>query len=302
MNKSKDTNPDTVVGIKLEIGFSRQESYHQLYGNRKIPEYLAELGFTVIETPIGLEIEREALMEHVICCLNTGLKASLHAYSENTTSNPAFFSPEENNLCRLLHQRFLSLAAEVSCLQQSPTVVTIHPAAGGSEHSRRDLVDRSVSFFSWAHEWCCRNAPEVRLVAELQISPNPEEPLQRIGDIYDELLEIVTRSHIQACWDFGHAYLNTQRYGVQLYPPDGLLPRIGHVHCHDVHSDDHHPLVYNTVPWQDFIKLLINSGFDGSIILEVPPSKFLDAGGIHSLTYSLKALENWIKQCKGDRE
>ena len=43
MNKSKDTNPDTVVGIKLEIGFSTQESYRQLYGNRKILEYLAEL-------------------------------------------------------------------------------------------------------------------------------------------------------------------------------------------------------------------------------------------------------------------
>ena len=122
MNKSQDTNPDTVVGIKLEIGFSTQESYHQLYGNRKIPEYLAELGFTVIETPIGLEIEREALMEHVICCLDAGLKASLHAYSENTTSNPAFFSPEKNNSCCLLHQRFLSLAEEVSCLQQSSDV------------------------------------------------------------------------------------------------------------------------------------------------------------------------------------
>ncbi len=302
MNKSKDTNPDIVVGIKLEIGFSRQESYHQLYGNRKIPEYLAELGFTVMETPIGLETEREVLMEHVICCLKAGLEVSLHAYSENTTSNPAFFSLEENNLCRLSHQRFLSLAVEISSLQQSPTVVTIHPAAGGSEHSRRGLVDRSVSFFSWAHQWCCRNAPEVRLVAELQISPNPEEPLQRIGDIYDELLEIVTQSHIQACWDFGHAYLNTQRYGVQLYPPDGLLPHIGHVHCHDVHNDDHHPLVCNTVPWQDFIRLLIDRGFDGIIILEVPPSNFLDAGGIHSLTCSLQALENWIKQCKRNQE
>jgi sugar phosphate isomerase/epimerase len=60
--------------------------------------------------------------------------------------------------------------------------------------------------------------------------------------------------------------------------------------------------VYNTVPWQDFIKLLINSGFNGSIILEVPPSKFMDAGGTRSLTYSIKALENWIKQCKDDQE
>ena len=302
MNTSKDTNPDTIVGLKLDIGFSTQESYHQLYGIRKIPEYLAELGFTVIETPIGLEIEREALMEHVICCLNAGLKASLHAYSENTTSNPAFFSPEENNLCRLLHQRLLSLAAELSCLQQSPTVVTIHPAAGSLENSRRDLVDRSVSFFSWAHEWCCQNAPEVRLVAELQISPDPQEPIQRIGDTYDELLEVVTRSQIRACWDFGHAFLNERRYGVQLYPPEGFLPRVGHVHCHDVYSDDHHPLVYNAVPWKKFIRLLINSGFDDSVILEVPPSNFLSAGGIQSLIQSLKALEAQIKRCKSSQE
>lgn len=297
MKKSKNTNPDAIVGIKLDIGFSTHQSYHQLYGNRKIPEYLARIGFQFVETPVGLETETEALKEHVVCCSNAGLKTSLHAYSESTASNPAFFSLKQNNMCRLFHQRFLSLAADVSSLQQSPTVATIHPAAGSSEDSRRALVDRSVSFFSWAYEWCCRNAPEVHPVAELQISPNPQETIQRIGDNYDELLEIVTRSNIKACWDFGHAYLNTQRYGVQLYPPEGLLPRIGHVHCHDVHGDDHHPLVYNTVPWKDFIRLLINSGFDDNVVLEVPPSKFLSAGGIQSLSYSFKALEGWIKQC-----
>jgi sugar phosphate isomerase/epimerase len=302
MNKFKDINSDIIVGIKLDIGFSMQESYRELYGNHNIPEYLAELGFTTVETPIGLETDGEALKQHVVCCCNAGLKTSIHAYSENTASNPAFFSLAANNACRSFHQRFLSLVAELSCLQHSPTVVTVHPAAGSSDNSRRDLVDRSASFFSWAHEWCCRNAPEVRLVAELQISPDPEEPVQRIGDTYDELLEVVARSQIQACWDFGHAYLNERRYGVQLYPPEGFLPRVGHVHCHDVYGDDHHPLVYNTVPWKKFIRLLINSGFDDSVILEVPPSKFLSAGGIRSLTYSLKALETQIKQCKGSKE
>ncbi len=302
MNKFKDINSGRIVGIKLDIGFSMQESYRELYGNHNVPEYLAELGFTTVETPIGLETDRKVLKEHVVCCCNAGLKISLHAYSESTTSNPAYFSLAENNACRSFHRRFLSLAAEVSCLQNSPTVVTIHPAAGNSDDSRHDLVDRSASFFSWAHEWCYRNAPEVRLVAELQISPDPEEPIQRIGDTYNELLEVVTRSQIQACWDFGHAYLNERRYGVQLYPPEGFLPRVGHVHCHDVNGDDHHPLVYNAVPWKKFIRLLINSGFDDSVILEVPPSNFLRAGGIRSVIYSLKALENWIKQCMGDRE
>jgi len=59
---------------------------------------------------------------------------------------------------------------------------------------------------------------------------------------------------------------------------------------------------YNTVPWKEFIRLLINSGFDDSVILEVPPSKFLSAGGIRSLPHSLKALETQIKQCKGSQE
>jgi sugar phosphate isomerase/epimerase len=302
MNKFKDINSGGIVGIKLDIGFSVQESYRELYGNHSIPEYLAELGFTTVETPIGLETDGEALKQHVVCCCNAGLKTSLHAYSENTASNPAFFSLAEDNACRSFHQRFLSLAAEVSCLQHSPTVVNIHPAAGGSDDSRRDLVDRSASFFSWAHEWCYRNAPEVHLVAELQISPDPEEPIQRIGDTYDELLEVITRSQIQACWDFGHAYLNERRYDVQLYPPEGFLPHVGHVHCHDAYGDDHHPLVYNTVPWKKFSRLLINSGFNGSVILEVPPSKFLSAGGIQSLTHSLKALETQIKRCKGGQE
>jgi len=291
-----------LIGIKLEIGFWKHELYGRLYGDRKIPEYLRELGLAVIETPIGLETEREALKEHVTHCSNAGLKVSLHAYSENTVCNPAFFGLGDDNSCRRLHQRLLSLAAEACCVQQSPTVVTIHPAAGGCEDSRRALVERSVSFFSWAREWCCRNAPEVHIVVELQISPDPEEPLQRIGDTYDEVLEIVMRSDIQACWDFGHAYLNTQRYGVELYPPEALLPRIGHAHCHDVHGDDHHPLVYNIVPWKHFVRLLINSGFDDTIILEVPPLKFLNAGGIPSLTSSFKALESWIKQCNSSRE
>ncbi len=301
MSKFKNNNSNITVGIKLDIGFSTQQSYRELYGARNIPEYLAELGFATVETPVGLETDREVLVEHVACCCDAGLKMSLHPYSESTDSNPAFFSPAENNACRSFHQRFLSLAAEVSSLQQAPTVVNIHSAAGSSDDSRRELVDRSVSFFSWARHWCRRNAPQVRVVAELQISPNPEEPIVRIGDTYDELLEIVTRSQVRACWDFGHAYMNHRRYGVPLYPPGEFLPHVGHVHCHDVCDDDHHPLMYNTVPWEKFIRLLIDSGFDDGIILEVLPAKFLTAGGIQSLIQSIETLKTQIEQCKRGR-
>ncbi len=99
-----------------------------------------------------------------------------------------------------------------------------------------------------------------------------------------------------ACWDFGHAYMNHLRYDVPLYPPQEFLPHVGHVHCHDVCGDDHHPLEYDTVPWKEFIRMLIDSGFDDRIILEVPPANFVKAGGIQSLIRSIEALQARIKQ------
>ncbi len=298
MDRSKDASSFVTVGFKLDIDFSAQRSYRELFGDRDVPRYLGEMGFAAVETPVGLETERDMLIDHVSRCLDAGLKVSLHPYSESTDSNPAFYSPAPDNVCRSFHERFLSLASEVSSMQHAPTVVNIHSAAAGSEHCRGELVDRSVSFFSWAHQWCRQNAPQVNVVAELQISPNPDEPIYRIGDTYDELLDVVTRSGVRACWDFGHAYMNHRRYGVPLYPPEEFLQRVGHVHCHDVCGDDHHPLVYNTVPWKEFIRLLIESGYAGGVILEIFPENIFAAGGLRSLAESLDALKAHIELYK----
>jgi len=291
-----------LIGLKVDIGFSEDETCRRLYGERDILSYLRELGIEAVETPVGPETRPHVLREHIARCINAGLKISLHPYSEATIFNPAYFSPAADNPCRVLHERFLSLAAEAARMERSPTVVNIHAAAGSSEESRQHLVDQSIAFFSWAGRWCRQNAPEVGVTVELQISPNADEPRLRIGDTYEELLGIATQSEVRACWDFGHAYWNAYRYGWPLHPPDALLPRIGHVHCHDVRHDhvggeDHQPLVYHTVPWRDFLTLLAGNGFDGRIILEVPPTEFPKAGGLQSLTDSVQALLAWRRQC-----
>jgi len=72
-----------------------------------------------------------------------------------------------------------------------------------------------------------------------------------------------------------------------------LLSHIRHVHCHDVFGgEDHQPLVYGTVPWRDFLTLLTEHGFDGRVILEVPPTEFPKAGGLQSLIDSAQALRD----------
>ena len=279
-----------LLGLKFDIGYATDEVYRQLYGDREVLSYLRELGVEAVETPVGPETRPDALRDHVRRCADAGMKISLHPYSEASIFNLAYFSPDEDNPCRELHQRFFSLAQEAARFQDYPAVVNIHGAAGTPTDTREHLLDRSVAFFAWAKDWCERNAPEVVVTAELQISPNGDEGRLRIGDTWGELQAIVERTGVGACWDFGHAYWNTRRYGWSIEPPEALLSRIVHVHCHDVHGGDHEPLVYGVVPWREFLRLLRRAGFDGRVILEVGPSGFLRAGGLQTLLDSLAAL------------
>jgi sugar phosphate isomerase/epimerase len=282
-----------LIGLKLDIGFSQDQTCRHLYGDRDILAFLRELGFDAVETPVGPETQTHELREHIARCVGAGLKVSLHPYSEGSIFNPLYFSSDEDNPCRRLHERFFPLAAEAALLQQYPTIVNIHGAAGTDKDPRQFLIDQSIAFFTWAGQWCRQNAPEVGVTVELQMSPNVDEPRQRIGDKYEELLEILQRSGVVVCWDFGHGYWNTRRYDWPLCPPDALLPHIRHVHCHDVYgSEDHQPLVYGAVPWRDFLKLLSGHGFNGRVILEVTSSEFVKAGGLQSLIDSAQALRD----------
>jgi sugar phosphate isomerase/epimerase len=250
---------------------------------------LREFGVEAVETPVGPETDGQVLMDHIATCQSHGLLVSLHPYTEGTAYNPACYADEQDNPCRELHEHFFDLAAEAARRQDGPTVVNIHSAAASSEHDRADLIDQSVRFFQWARRAC---APEVRPVAELQIRPNPDEPLHRIGDDYAELLEVVERSACGACWDFGHAVMNTRRFDLPLDPPTALLSKFVHVHCHDVDRDDHEPLVFGNVPWRRFLDVLGGVGFDGTVILEVPPGNLLAAGGLTALERSIEALRS----------
>jgi sugar phosphate isomerase/epimerase len=287
-----------LIGLKLDIDYTQDAEYRQLYGRRDVLPFLRSHGVDVVEAPVGPETQPEVWREHVGRCVDAGLQVTLHPYSEGTIFNPAYFADSDDNPCRCLHGRLFGMAAEVTQRQQAPTVVNIHGAAGTRADRRDHLVERSIAFFTWACAWCRENAPQVNVTVELQIRPDPDEPKQRIGDRYDELLEITTQSDVPVCWDFGHGYWNNHNYDAPIHLPVSLLDRIGHVHCHDVHGNDHQALVYDVVPWRAFIQRLIGNGYNERIILEVPPSGFLPAGGLDALTTSLASLREWVGQCQ----
>lgn len=290
-------NRRPLIGLRLELDFATSAEVHELLG----PEPLTALraaGVRAAELPIGPETEGATLAASIGRLVGAGLRISLHPYTEGTPFNPAEFEPEReagDDPCRSFHERVLAVAGEVARLQQAVAVVNVHPAAASRSRSRDELVERSVRFFAWARRHCERRGLAVMPVAEHQVPPRPAEDVQRIGDGYDELLRVITRARVGACWDLGHATLaHRARVGAvpgdEPAPPDRLLRRVAHVHCHDVHGTDHRPLVHGEVPWQRDLELLRRAGFQGTVILEVPASAFLAAGGRAALDRSLEEL------------
>ena len=132
-----------LIGLKLDIGFAQDEVCRRLYGDRDILAFLRDLGFDGVETPVGPETQTDDLREHIARCVGAGLKVSLHPYSEGSIFNVMYFAPDEDNPCRRLHERFLSLAAEAARLQQYPTIVNIHGAAGTDKDPAR-ILSRAI--------------------------------------------------------------------------------------------------------------------------------------------------------------
>lgn len=282
------------AGIKLDIGFDAHPDYRRLFGDADICAFLRARGVQAVESPVEPDTDAARVAAHIRRCVEAGLRLSLHPYTEGTEFNPALFHDHPNDPCRRMHERFLQWAAEAAAQQAARTIVNIHSAAGAADARRDDLIDSSIEFFRWAAGWCARNAPTVRVVAELQIH-DARGTMQRIGARYDELLHVACNADIGICWDVGHAFMNARRFGWPLDPPPAFLNRVAHVHCHDVNEEDHEPLIHGNVPWRRQLADLADAGFDGTIILEVTPKRFLPAGGLPVLEQSLAALQHWQK-------
>jgi len=277
------------IGIKLDIGFSENESYRQLFGTRNPLSLLRDLGVRALETAVDTGTDFDALGNYIRACTAAGFHVSLHPYTERMPGNPSRFS-RDGGRCRQFHAKVFSAAEDAAERQGRPAIVNVHGAAGPREDDRDVLLIESIRFFTWAREWCAENAPHVNVITELQFRPYPDEAIQRIGDDYAELLDLVKRAEIDACWDLGHAYMNARRFELSMEPPAELLPRIVHIHCHDVKDIDHHPLVYARVPWDRLLESVVEHGFDKTVILEVPAGNFLQAGGLDALMQSIEKL------------
>jgi sugar phosphate isomerase/epimerase len=278
------------IGVKLDQEFETNKAIREIFGSKPVLKILKGLGIEAIETAVGPSTDLIVFKEHLQKCVTAGFVCSIHPYTERKNQNPVFFLNNNENDCIDFHEKIFKIASWITSLQSEKLVINIHSAAATSDIPRHVQLENSILFFKWVKKWCDLNCPEIVPVIELQIAPGPDEQIIRIGDTFDELEIISHESDCGICWDFGHSFLNLLRYRSCDKPSFNLLKMLKHIHCHDVKKDDHHPLLYDNVPWKNYLTNAIEGGFNGTVIIEVPFEWYVYEEGIAGLERSIEKV------------
>ncbi|RPI88359.1 MAG: hypothetical protein EHM41_01645 [Chloroflexi bacterium] len=162
----------------------------------------------------------------------------------------------------------LELAESWADRQDFHTTVVVHPAKARNLQDGRDLRGELFCDTQKFLEWCCLRFPKLRFALE-NVGPAVAGET-KIGDTREEILDLVNKvnaANLGICWDFGHDALHGR-----LTPPSSeWLAKVVHAHIHDLNDEgvDHFPLVYNSLPAQNWLRLLSEAGMEGVATLEI---------------------------------
>jgi len=235
---------------------------------------LRELGLGVLEFTLNLSSSGWAEMDSLIEeCRRLGFGLTFHAPYKGPY-NPAGFSGAGRGEVERLYRPAIEYAARFAD-EDGPITLVVHGAKG--ERPREELRRDTEAFLAWILE----DFPRLRPAIELLVK---EERVNKIGDGKAELVDIVSAlgsPRVGICWDLGH----DARNGSVAAPP-GFAPLVRHVHVHDISPDgrDHSPLIFGHVPYEERLRQLARSGYEGAVILEVNGhlvSRFAAARGMH---------------------
>lgn len=288
------------LGTKLDLDYRERESYRAIFGSDPLEPFraIADLGMRFIEWPLPPAPDEARIERYAEEAAGFGLTSYFHPYPAPET-DATRFSEAPDNPCRLALERQCRLADRIGRRGGYIPVVNLHGGSScywegipASDEGRELLMPVCVAMFRWLDGFLAAEGLQVLATSEVQASVTSEENFFRIGDRFGEQLALVAEAPgIGLCWDMGHSTMNALRWGPPSYtidPPAGFLPRVRHVHLHDIRRtpdglQDHRPLIYGTVVWERHLQALREAGFDGGINLELPPPLVADLGDYREL-------------------
>jgi sugar phosphate isomerase/epimerase len=167
----------------------------------------------------------------------------------------------------------LAACARMAQAQGQAVTMVLH-GAGDTTATLRANQEATRGFLQWAQGEIVRLGGGVRIAVELLRA-------RGVGDVHASsgrarvmaLVRDCDPAMVGICWDMEHDWFNglhdpawTPR------PPDAFLDRVVHAHVHDANGEtlaNHYPLVFNTVPYDGMVSLLVEHGYDGPLILEI---------------------------------
>ncbi len=268
-------------GLKPSPGWMKPgfNMHPKWLGDGKAEDFLfplREVGLRVLEFTLNLSSpdwpEMSSLIEE---CHRLGFGLTFHAPYKGPF-NSAGFSGEEKDEVKRLYRPAIEYAARMA-EEAGPTTLVVHGAKGNGP--REELHHDTRAFLAWIVEEFPRLCPSIELLVR-------EEKANKIGDNKAELVEIVSglgSPEVGICWDLGHDARNGS-----LPTPPGFIASVRHVHLHDISpdGDDHSPLIFGSVPYEEHLRQLVRASYKGAVILEVNGylvSRFAAAQGIPPL-------------------
>lgn len=246
--------------MSIELGFALHPKWVERSGRESFLAPLKANGMSVLEFtlhPVGDEWESmRALAEE---CVVAGYRCHFHAPYQDAFNSDGFASTRGDELKRL-YETPLDFAERMAEIGKYAPALVIHGAHGTTPLAQ--LTEDTQQFLVWVLE----RTYQSRLM--LEILP-PKPGYLRVGESYEQVVNLVraiNHPRLNICWDFGHSYLQNLKL-----PADDFLRATRHVHIHDINDarEDHFPLVFGNVPWQEDLRVLMRVGFDDAVVMEI---------------------------------
>ncbi|MCI0476579.1 MAG: sugar phosphate isomerase/epimerase, partial [Anaerolineales bacterium] len=192
-------------------------------------------------------------------CVDAGYRCHFHAPYQGAFNADGFSAPRREELIAR-YTPPLDFAERMAERGGYAPSLVIHGAHGTGTLAQ--LTEDTRQFL----EWVLERTRHARVMLE---NLPPKNGFTRLGETPEQIVALVrTINHprLNVCWDFGHSVLQNQGL-----PADDFLRVVRHVHIHDINAarEDHLPLVFGNVPWQDDLRALIRVGFAGAVVMEI---------------------------------
>jgi sugar phosphate isomerase/epimerase len=261
------------MGNAISIGFNIHPRWVQGSSLKAFLAPLREAGLNSLEFELDNHLpmweDFEPLMEETVAL---GLQLSFHAAYRAPHTLLGYASGRKDEI-QQDYRPLLQIAENWSLRLEKQHSVVFHAATAPAPYDTRPMVEDTVTFL----QWVCAEFPHLKIALE---NNNPSSAnLVKLGIQRQDvlaLIRLIDRPQVGICWDMGHDALTTQ----PVTAPQEWVQKVIHVHLHDFDKDgqDHYPLKFGNVPYQQWLAQLKQAGMQGIVVLELKGERFKDMG------------------------